>query len=104
MWKQLELNGIIGLSLILGMNLVSFYLFAVDKKRSKSKAWRIREQHLLWSAVLFGGIGALLAMKGYHHKTRRLRFNMVVRLSALATLFVMYWLLRPIFNGDWKLK
>ena len=97
MLKQLEMNGIIGLSLILGMNLLSFYLFAVDKKRSKSRAWRIREQHLLGSAIFLGGIGALLAMKWYHHKTRQIRFNVVVRLAALWTLLATYWLIRPIF-------
>lgn len=80
--------------LILGMNGMSYYCFAKDKKRSKSRGRRISERKLLLSAIFFGGVGAFLAMKQSRHKTRHFYFNVIVRLSALGTLAATVWLIR----------
>ena len=50
------------------INLLSFILFAVDKKKAKKKAFRIRESVLLLSAFAGGALGALLSMLIFRHK------------------------------------
>lgn len=90
MLKLLEINQIMLLLLLLGMNSISYILFALDKQRARTGRWRIRESHLLLSAAMLGGLGAFLAMKIHRHKTRQLRFNIVVNLSAVLTLATLW--------------
>ncbi|WP_308780218.1 DUF1294 domain-containing protein [Pseudolactococcus insecticola] len=58
-------------------NLVVFVIYGEDKRRAKRGLWRISEKTLLLSAVLFGGIGALLAGHVFHHKTRKVYFQII---------------------------
>ena len=50
-------------------NVVTFFMYGVDKWKAKKSKWRIRETALLGLAVLGGSIGAWLGMKaeGEHY-------------------------------------
>ena len=50
--------------------------------------WRIPEATLLWSAVLFGALGAFLGMSLFRHKTKHAVFIVVVTLSLVAQALV----------------
>ena len=52
------------------INVVTFFMYGVDKWKAKKSKWRIREAALLGLAVLGGSIGAWLGMKVWHHKTQ----------------------------------
>lgn len=58
----------------LAVNLRAFFLFKTDKERAKNGQWRIPEAKLFAAAWIGGGAGAWIAMKVYHHKTRRRSF------------------------------
>ena len=58
------------------MNVWTYILYAVDKKRSVRRQWRIPEAVLLGMALLGGCIGAYIAMQRYHHKTHHIQFAM----------------------------
>ena len=60
------------------VNVLAFVLYGVDKKRAIRKAWRIPESVLLGVAFLGGCVGAFIAMRKYHHKTRHASFAMGV--------------------------
>ena len=51
------------------INVVTFFVYGIDKWKAKKSKWRIRETALLGLAVLGGSIGAWLGMKVWHHKT-----------------------------------
>ena len=51
------------------INVVTFFMYGVDKWKAKRSKWRIPEATLLLLAVLGGSIGAWLGMKVWHHKT-----------------------------------
>ena len=51
------------------INVVTFFMYGVDKWKAKRSKWRIPEATLLLMAVLGGSIGAWLGMKVWHHKT-----------------------------------
>jgi uncharacterized membrane protein YsdA (DUF1294 family) len=72
-----------------GLNLLSFGTFALDKHRAKIRSWRIPEISLLIFAV-FGPFGALAAMKLYLHKTRHAKFLLVPALAMIHILFGIY--------------
>ena len=65
----------------LGMNIVSFILFGVDKKRSKCHAYRIPEKVLLLITFLGGTFGSLFAIFYFHHKNRKIKFLILVPLA-----------------------
>lgn len=56
---------------LLLINLLSFALYGIDKHKAQKHAYRIPEKVLILSTVLGGGIGALLGMHVFHHKTRK---------------------------------
>ena len=52
------------------INVVTFFVYGIDKWKAKNSKWRTRETALLGLAVLGGSIGAWLGMKVWHHKTQ----------------------------------
>lgn len=57
------------------INVVTFFVYGIDKWKAKKSKWRIRETALLGLAVLGGSIGAWLGMKVWHHKTQHKKFK-----------------------------
>ena len=70
------------LGLCLLVNIVSFALYGVDKRRAQAGSWRIRESTLLCAAWLMGGVGAWLGMRVFRHKTKHRIFTVTVPLAA----------------------
>lgn len=64
--------------LLAAMSFLSFILYGLDKLKARHGKWRISEKTLLLSALLMGGPGALLGMQLFRHKTRHLRFQILV--------------------------
>lgn len=60
------------------INAVTFLIYGLDKQKAKQNRWRIPERVLLGLAVLGGTIGALLGMRMFHHKTKKLKFSVGV--------------------------
>lgn len=56
-------------------NVVTFFVYGVDKWKAKRSKWRIREAALLLLAALGGSIGAWLGMKVWCHKTMHKKFK-----------------------------
>ena len=57
------------------INVVTFFMYGIDKWKAKKSKWRIRETSLLGLAVLGGSVGAWLGMKVLHHKTQHKKFR-----------------------------
>ena len=62
-------------------DILAFVLYGVDKRKARRNAWRISEKALLVSA-LPGGIGAILGMKLFRHKTKKWYFRVWVGICA----------------------
>ena len=72
--KELNLLHIVLIYLAV-INVVTFFMYGVDKWKAKKSKWRIRETALLGLAVLGGSIGAWLGMIVWHHKTQHKKFK-----------------------------
>lgn len=83
---------LIGIILI---NLMTFLLYWLDKKRAIRKKSRISEKNLLLMTILFGGIGAWFGMRIFRHKTKNIKFKILVPLFAVLTiisfLYIYYY-------------
>ncbi len=60
---------------ILVINVVTFFIYGLDKLKAKKSLWRVRESSLLLLAALGGSVGAYLGMKVWHHKTLHKKFK-----------------------------
>lgn len=71
-------------------NVFVFLLYGMDKWKAKHQKWRISESVLISTALCLGGIGALLGMMLFHHKTRKWKFRIFVPLSVIIEAAVVY--------------
>ena len=69
---------------LVGINILTFIVYGIDKWRVVHNRWRIPEATLLGLAIIGGSIGALLGMKVWHHKTKHKKF--VLGLPAILTI------------------
>ena len=80
---------------ILGINVIAFLVYGIDKLKAKRGKWRIPEATLLLLAIIGGSIGAWLGMKVWHHKTMHKKFRYGLPLIILLQLSaVLYFLVR----------
>ena len=59
---------------LIGINIITFVLYGIDKWRAKRDRLRIPEETLMWLAIAGGSVGALLGMYLFRHKTRHRKF------------------------------
>lgn len=76
------------------INALCFLLFGYDKKQAKKKQSRIPEITLIILSFMGGSIGSLLGMQLFHHKTKKIKFIILIPLSIIFTLLIifLYWL------------
>lgn len=68
------------------INVVTFFLYGIDKYKAKHDRWRVKEATLLWMAAAGGSIGAWLGIRLWHHKTLHNKFRYGIPLILLAQL------------------
>jgi len=56
------------------INLITFLVMWLDKRKAKKGKWRIPENTLLLFVLLGGGIGGIVGMYVFHHKTQKAKF------------------------------
>lgn len=66
---------LIVIGVVIVMNVVAFTLMGIDKRRARRGAWRISERALFMTTACFGGLGGVLGMKVFHHKTQHWYFR-----------------------------
>lgn len=71
------------------VNVVSFAMYGIDKRRAKKNRWRIRESALLGVTWLMGGVGAVLGMKTFRHKTKHAAFVISAPVAAVLQIALM---------------
>ena len=75
------------------INVVTFFMYGIDKWKARKAKWRILEAALLGLAVLGGSIGAWLGMKVWHHKTLHKKFRYGVPAIIVIQLLLVGYLL-----------
>ena len=70
------------------MSVIGFALMGADKRWAEKGAWRIPEKVLFGVSFLLGGVGSLVGMFVFRHKTKHASFRILLPLSALWSLAV----------------
>ena len=74
---------------LLGINIFSFIIYGVDKLLAVKKLFRVSEYSLFILTIFGGGIGSLLGMKVFHHKTKKKVFWIINILFSIIWIIIM---------------
>ena len=64
------------LTYLIGINILTFLVFGIDKWKARRGKWRIPEDTLIWMSIAGGSFGALVGMYLFRHKTQKRKFNL----------------------------
>ncbi len=89
---QIQLYAI---ALLFIWNFIVFLTYRADKRRSLKKKWRISEKTLLLMGLCMGSVGAIAGCNVFHHKTKVLKFRVLLPLFVVLNLsfIVLIWYL-----------
>jgi uncharacterized membrane protein YsdA (DUF1294 family) len=90
------LNTKIAVYMILSWNLLVFIMFGIDKYKAAKGRWRISEKTLLLSSLFMGIIGGLLGMSVFRHKTKHLKFKLLMPLAFIVNIALVYLIFNKI--------
>ena len=76
-----------------GASLVTLSVYGLDKYRAQRDHWRIPEATLHFCELCGGWPGALIAQRLFRHKNRKVSFQVVFWLFALAHLAFWGWII-----------
>lgn len=82
---------------LLIINLITLLLMYIDKRKAKKNKMRIPEKTLFQLVFMGGGIGGIIGMYAFRHKTKKMRFvigfPMILIFEILAVISI-YWLVK----------
>jgi len=76
------------------INVIGFCAMWIDKRKAQKGSWRIPEKTLFTITLLGGGIGTILGMYAFRHKTKKLSFSIgfpVILISEIV--LIIYFLI-----------
>jgi uncharacterized membrane protein YsdA (DUF1294 family) len=80
-------------ALYLAASVATFIAYGLDKSAARTNAWRIPEATLHVLALIGGWPGALVAQHVFHHKSRKLSFQIAFWTTVAVNCAVLIWLI-----------
>ncbi|WP_078379457.1 DUF1294 domain-containing protein [Sutcliffiella halmapala] len=71
------------------INIFTFLLMRVDKKRAINRQWRVAEVYLWGTAIGGGALGAWIGMRTFRHKTKHFTFKYGLPLLTIIQLILI---------------
>jgi uncharacterized membrane protein YsdA (DUF1294 family) len=75
---------------IAAVNIIAFLIMGIDKYKAQRHQWRISEANIFLIGLFGGGLGVLLGMSMFHHKTKHLKFTIGIPL-VVALNIICFW-------------
>lgn len=60
---------------LIAINIIGFFIMGFDKMKAKRGTWRVPEKTLFTITLIGGGVGTILGMYTFRHKTKKFRFT-----------------------------
>lgn len=95
------LFGIIELFLVFFVliNIFTFFLYSIDKRKAVKGKWRISERTLIFFTIACGGFGAFLGMCLARHKIRSRKFRFAVVIGLIIAIIPIIHIIHSITLG-----
>ena len=74
---------------LVGINILAFIIFNLDKWYAHTGGWRISERTLFIVCLAGGALGGYLGMKFAHHKTRKTLFSLGVPILGIVQILIV---------------
>ena len=71
-------------------NLITFFIMGIDTLKAKYNRWRISENLLLGVSFALGGVGTSAGAYIFKHKTRKMKFRILLPLSVIVNFATIY--------------
>ena len=84
---------IAALSALIVMNIVAFAVCAADKRAAIRNKRRVRERTLFLLALFGGAAGLYISMMVFRHKTRKMRFKVLIPAILFAQAALITWII-----------
>ena len=91
-FAQLTLLAQIMIIYLVIINIITFFYFGIDKTRSELSKRRIPEKMLWFLSAIGGSVGALLGMKFFRHKTKKVSFQAGIAVILAIQILLLYFL------------
>ena len=72
------------------INIISFIICYIDKKRAINNEYRISEYTLISLSIIGGCYGFLLGMYIFHHKTKKIKFKILIPIICIIWLYLIW--------------
>ena len=79
---------------LIAINIITFFIYGIDKLKAKKGKWRIPESTLLLLAIIGGSIGAWFGIKVWHHNTLHKKFKYGIPLIVIAQIAMAVYIFR----------
>lgn len=74
------------------INIVTFFVFGIDKKKAKKSKWRISEKALFVLSAIGGSAGALAGMYTFRHKTKKTAFKIGIPAILIVQIVLIFFI------------
>lgn len=79
------------------INIVGIFAMGIDKYKAKKDLWRIPESTLMMICLLGGGIGTILGMYKFRHKTKKLKFSVGMPTILISEIALIIYIIYKIY-------
>lgn len=76
---------------LISINIITFFVYGIDKWKAIHDRWRIREASLIFFAAIGGSVGSLAAMLIFYHKVRKPKFYLGIPLILMVQIFAYFY-------------
>lgn len=76
------------------INIFAFAIMGIDKAKAKQREWRIPEKTLFLAAAFGGAFGANLGMWVFRHKTKHIKFLIIMPLLLILWGAIVYFMIK----------
>lgn len=83
---------------ILGINLLGFILMKLDKSYAIKNKYRISEKTFFVIAIMLGSIGVYIGMYTFRHKTKHLKFTMLIPVCIILNVISIVYIINNLFT------
>jgi len=77
------------ISYLIIVNLIAFISCYIDKKRAIKNKYRLKESYLLTLSFLGGALGLYISMYLFRHKTKKIKFTLIIPLIIILWIIIL---------------
>ena len=93
MIEEIEITPEMIILYVLVINLIGFLIMGIDKFKAQKGYWRTPEKTIFTITLLGGGVGTVVGMYLFRHKTKKMKFTIGLPTILISEIvFIIYFM------------